>query len=94
MIQPILRHHLHLHPLLLLTFTNLTPPHMNHPLHKRIQQPSFNHPNNQHLKNHPIKIHQPHISTLHTFSFKFIHHHYHVLDIHPHFTTTTQPQNI
>uniref|UniRef100_UPI0012B7410C UvrD-helicase domain-containing protein n=1 Tax=Staphylococcus pasteuri TaxID=45972 RepID=UPI0012B7410C len=67
-IQPILTHQIHLHPLLLVTFTNLTPTQIKHPLHQPIQQASIQHPNNQHFKNHPIKIHQPHISTLHTFS--------------------------
>ena len=67
---------------------------MKHRVDKRIQEASFKDPNNEHLKNQRIKIHQAQISTLHSFCLKLIQQHYDVLDIDPHFRTSSEAENI
>ncbi|MGJ5913413.1 UvrD-helicase domain-containing protein, partial [Staphylococcus equorum] len=69
-IQRILRDDVDVDRLLVVTFTNLSAREMKHRVDKRIQEASFKDPNNEHLKNQRIKIHQAQISTLHSFCLK------------------------
>ena len=62
-IQRILRDDVDVDRLLVVTFTNLSAREMKHRVDKRIQEASFKDPNNEHLKNQRIKIHQAQIST-------------------------------
>ena len=93
-IQRILRDEVDVDRLLVVTFTNLSAREMKHRVDKRIQEASFKDPNNEHLKNQRIKIHQAQISTLHSFCLKLIQQHYDVLDIDPHFRTSSEAENI
>src|SRR5699024_9618447 len=67
---------------------------MKHRVDQRIQEASITSPNNTHLKNQRIKIHQAQISTLHSFCLKLIQRHYDVLDIDPNFRTSSEAENI
>ena len=60
-IQRILRDDVDVDRLLVVTFTNLSAREMKHRVDKRIQEASFKDPNNEHLKNQRIKIHQSQI---------------------------------
>ena len=66
-IQRILRDKIDVDRLLVVTFTNLSAREMKHRVDQRIQEASIEDPNNEHLKNQRIKIHQAQISTLHSF---------------------------
>ncbi|WAE41168.1 helicase-exonuclease AddAB subunit AddA [Staphylococcus pasteuri] len=93
-IQRILRDEIDVDRLLVVTFTNLSAREMKHRVDQRIQQASIEDPNNEHLKNQRIKIHQAQISTLHSFCLKLIQQHYDVLDIDPNFRTSSEAENI
>lgn len=93
-IQRILRDEIDVDRLLVVTFTNLSAREMKHRVNQRIQQASIEDPNNEHLKNQRIKIHQAQISTLHSFCLKLIQQHYDVLDIDPNFRTSSEAENI
>lgn len=93
-IQRILRDEIDVDRLLVVTFTNLSAIEMKHRVNQRIQQASIEDPNNEHLKNQRIKIHQAQISTLHSFCLKLIQQHYDVLDIDPNFRTSSEAENI
>ena len=71
-IQRILRDEVDVDRLLVVTFTNLSAREMKHRVDKRIQEASFKDPNNEHLKNQRIKIHQAQISTLHSLDRKSV----------------------
>ena len=93
-IQKILRDGIDVDRLLVVTFTNLSAREMKHRVDQRIQEASLADPNNEHLKNQRIKIHQAQISTLHRFCLKLIQQHYDVLDIDPNFRTSSEAENI
>ncbi|WP_145424134.1 UvrD-helicase domain-containing protein, partial [Staphylococcus hominis] len=61
---------------------------------QRIQEASLAEPDNEHLKNQRVKIHQAQISTLHSFCLKLIQLHYDVLDIDPNFRTSSEAENV
>lgn len=67
---------------------------MKHRVEQRIQEAALEDPNNTHLKNQRIKIHQAQISTLHSFCLKLIQQHYDVLDVDPNFRTSSEAENI
>lgn len=93
-IQRILRDKIDVDRLLVVTFTNLSAREMKHRVDQRIQEASIEEPNNEHLKNQRIKIHQAQISTLHSFCLKLIQQHYDVLDIDPNFRTSNEAENV
>ena len=66
-IQRIIRDNVDVDRLLVVTFTNLSAREMKHRVEQRIQEAALEDPNNTHLKNQRIKIHQAQISTLHSF---------------------------
>ncbi|WP_436871210.1 helicase-exonuclease AddAB subunit AddA [Staphylococcus arlettae] len=80
--------------LLVVTFTNASAREMKARVEQRIKEASYDDPNNTHLKNQRIKIHQAQISTLHSFCLKLIQQHYDVLDIDPNFRTSSEAENI
>ncbi|RIM41220.1 helicase-exonuclease AddAB subunit AddA, partial [Staphylococcus capitis] len=80
--------------LLVVTYTNASAREMKQRVEARIQQASLEHPDNEHLKNQRIKIHQAQISTLHSFCLKMIQQHYDVLDIDPNFRTSSEAENV
>ncbi|MCD8914344.1 helicase-exonuclease AddAB subunit AddA [Staphylococcus simulans] len=93
-IQRILRDKIDVDRLLVVTFTNASAREMKHRVEKRITEASLEDPNNAHLKNQRVKIHQAQISTLHSFCLKLIQQHYDVLDIDPNFRTSSEAENI
>lgn len=93
-IQRILNDEIDVDRLLVVTFTNASAREMKHRVDQRIQEASQEAPDNEHLKNQRIKIHQAQISTLHSFCLKLIQHHYDVLDIDPNFRTSGEAENI
>ena len=93
-IQRILRDNMDVDRLLVVTFTNLSAREMKHRVDQRIQEASLAEPENEHLKNQRVKIHQAQISTLHSFCLKLIQLHYDVLDIDPNFRTSSEAENV
>ncbi|MCG7339415.1 helicase-exonuclease AddAB subunit AddA [Staphylococcus sp. ACRSN] len=93
-IQRILNDEIDVDKLLVVTFTNASAREMKQRVDQRIQEASTDDPNNAHLKNQRIKIHQAQISTLHSFCLKLIQNHYDVLDIDPNFRTSNEAENI
>ncbi|MEP9851444.1 helicase-exonuclease AddAB subunit AddA [Staphylococcus aureus] len=93
-IQRIIKDEIDVDRLLVVTFTNASAREMKHRVDQRIQEASITSPNNTHLKNQRIKIHQAQISTLHSFCLKLIQRHYDVLDIDPNFRTSSEAENI
>ncbi|MEJ7219627.1 helicase-exonuclease AddAB subunit AddA [Staphylococcus gallinarum] len=93
-IQRILNDNIDVDKLLVVTFTNASAREMKQRVDQRIQEASLEDPNNSHLKNQRIKIHQAQISTLHSFCLKLIQNHYDVLDIDPNFRTSSEAENI
>lgn len=93
-IQRIIRDNVDVDRLLVVTFTNLSAREMKHRVEQRIQEAALEDPNNTHLKNQRIKIHQAQISTLHSFCLKLIQQHYDVLDVDPNFRTSSEAENI
>ncbi|NQD99945.1 UvrD-helicase domain-containing protein, partial [Staphylococcus xylosus] len=93
-IQRIIKDEIDVDKLLVVTFTNASAREMKHRVDQRIQEASNEDPNNTHLKNQRVKIHQAQISTLHSFCLKLIQHHYDVLDIDPNFRTSSEAENI
>ncbi|BGE82905.1 helicase-exonuclease AddAB subunit AddA [Staphylococcus petrasii] len=93
-IQKILRDGIDVDKLLVVTFTNLSAREMKHRVEQRIQQASLQEPDNEHLKNQRIKIHQAQISTLHSFCLKIIQQHYDVIDLDPNFRTISDVENV
>lgn len=93
-IQKIIRDEIDVDKLLVVTFTNLSAREMKHRVDQRIQQASIENPNNEHLKNQRIKIHQAQISTLHSFCLKIIQQHYDVIDLDPNFRTISDVENV
>ena len=93
-IQRIIKDEIDVDRLLVVTFTNASAREMKHRVDQRIQEASMASPDNAHLKNQRIKIHQAQISTLHSFCLKLIQHHYDVLDIDPNFRTSSEAENI
>lgn len=93
-IERIIRDEIDVDRLLVVTFTNLSAREMKHRIDARIQKKSLEFPDNEHLKNQRIKIHQAQISTLHSFCLKLIQQHYDVLDIDPNFRTSSEAENV
>lgn len=93
-IQRILRDKVDVDRLLVVTFTNASAREMKQRVDQRIQEAFIESPDNTHLKNQRIKIHQAQISTLHSFCLKLIQQHYDVLDIDPNFKTSGEAENI
>ncbi|SCS54345.1 ATP-dependent nuclease subunit A [Staphylococcus caeli] len=93
-IQRIIKDEIDVDKLLVVTFTNASAREMKHRVDQRIQEASIDHPDNAHLKNQRVKIHQAQISTLHSFCLKLIQQHYDVLDIDPNFKTSSEAENI
>ncbi|MDN6741838.1 MAG: UvrD-helicase domain-containing protein, partial [Staphylococcus equorum] len=93
-IQRIIKDEIDVDRLLVVTFTNASAREMKYRVDQRIQEASIASPDNAHLKNQRIKIHQAQISTLHSFCLKLIQHHYDVLDIDPNFRTSSEAENI
>lgn len=93
-IQRILRDNMDVDLLLVVTFTNLSAREMKLRVDQRIQEASLAEPDNEHLKNQRVKIHQAQISTLHSFCLKLIQLHYDVLDIDPNFRTSSEAENV
>ena len=93
-IQRILRDHIDVDRLLVVTFTNLSAREMKQRVEARIQQAAIEDPTNQHLKNQRAKIHQAQISTLHSFCLKLIQQHYDELEIDPNFRTASEVENV
>ncbi|WP_436861089.1 helicase-exonuclease AddAB subunit AddA [Staphylococcus caeli] len=93
-IQRIIKDEIDVDKLLVVTFTNASAREMKHRVDQRIQEASIEHPDNAHLKNQRVKIHQAQISTLHSFCLKLIQQHYDVLDIDPNFKTSSEAENI
>ncbi|WP_278926415.1 helicase-exonuclease AddAB subunit AddA [Staphylococcus auricularis] len=93
-IQRIINDGIDVDRLLVVTFTNASAREMKQRVEARIQQASLEHPDNEHLKNQRIKIHQAQISTLHSFCLKMIQQHYDVLDIDPNFRTSSEAENV
>ncbi|MGO2869519.1 MAG: UvrD-helicase domain-containing protein, partial [Staphylococcus equorum] len=93
-IQRIIKDEIDVDRLLVVTFTNASAREMKHRVDQRIQEASIASPDNAHLKNQRIKIHQAQISTLHSFCLKLIQYHYDVLDIDPNFRTSSEAENI
>lgn len=93
-IQRILRDNMDVDLLLVVTFTNLSAREMKFRVDQRIQEASLAEPDNEHLKNQRVKIHQAQISTLHSFCLKLIQLHYDVLDIDPNFRTSSEAENV
>ncbi|WP_251943218.1 helicase-exonuclease AddAB subunit AddA [Staphylococcus sp. Marseille-Q5304] len=93
-IQRIIKDEIDVDRLLVVTFTNASAREMKHRVDQRIQEASLEAPENTHLKNQRIKIHQAQISTLHSFCLKLIQQHYDVLDIDPNFKTSSEAENI
>ncbi|MCU5745970.1 helicase-exonuclease AddAB subunit AddA [Staphylococcus sp. SQ8-PEA] len=93
-IQRIIRDEIDVDRLLVVTFTNASAREMKQRVDTRIQEASIKDPNNQHLKNQRVKIHQAQISTLHSFCLKLIQQHYDVLEIDPNFRTSNEAENI
>ncbi|MGW7888054.1 helicase-exonuclease AddAB subunit AddA [Staphylococcus xylosus] len=93
-IQRIIKDEIDVDKLLVVTFTNASAREMKHRVDQRIQEASNEDPDNTHLKNQRVKIHQAQISTLHSFCLKLIQHHYDVLDIDPNFRTSSEAENI
>ncbi|MGW9985349.1 helicase-exonuclease AddAB subunit AddA [Staphylococcus cohnii] len=93
-IQRILRDEIDVDRLLVVTFTNASAREMKQRVDQRIQEAFIESPDNTHLKNQRIKIHQAQISTLHSFCLKLIQQHYDVLDIDPNFKTSGEAENI
>ncbi|XVK96168.1 helicase-exonuclease AddAB subunit AddA [Staphylococcus nepalensis] len=93
-IQRILRDKVDVDRLLVVTFTNASAREMKQRVDQRIQEAYSESPDNTHLKNQRIKIHQAQISTLHSFCLKLIQQHYDVLDIDPNFKTSGEAENI
>lgn len=93
-IQRILRDKIDVDRLLVVTFTNASAREMKQRVDQRIQEAYSESPDNTHLKNQRIKIHQAQISTLHSFCLKLIQQHYDVLDIDPNFKTSGEAENI
>lgn len=93
-IQRIIRDEIDVDKLLVVTFTNASAREMKQRVDQRIQEASIENPDNAHLKNQRVKIHQAQISTLHSFCLKLIQQHYDVLDIDPNFRTSSEAENI
>ncbi|PHK49874.1 helicase-exonuclease AddAB subunit AddA [Staphylococcus edaphicus] len=93
-IQRIINDEIDVDKLLVVTFTNASAREMKHRVDQRIQEASIEDPENAHLKNQRVKIHQAQISTLHSFCLKLIQQHYDVLDIDPNFRTSSEAENI
>ncbi|AVQ34500.1 helicase-exonuclease AddAB subunit AddA [Staphylococcus muscae] len=93
-IQRILRDDIDVDRLLVVTFTNASAREMRHRIEASIQKASIENPTNQHLKNQRAKIHQAHISTLHSFCLKLIQQHYDQIELDPNFRTASEVENV